>query len=224
MNEKLKRGRNFLLSDLFISDRTRLFTVGALVTNFAVGIVKIAIGSFYLSFFWGITGVYNIILGVVKMYALRRYNTVCKLPEGEARDTSERGGIIHMAIWTIAASFLFFAFAVVTTFWLPESAEYGIIPSLFVATSAFSKLVFGIIGSVKAGKRAPGIIANINVINVADGFVALALTQRALLFMEGTENAVFYSGIGGIVLGAVALCVAGFMLLRARKKRADIVS
>ena len=120
-----------------------------------------------------------------------------------------------MSLCAALASFLYLCFGV-TSLFLEDHASYGVPMACFIAASAFSKLIFNWIGAVRMREEHRGIIHQIKLLNVVDGLVAIALTQRALLNLEATPNVSFYCGLGEIVFGIAALLVSLLMVRRAR--------
>lgn len=103
--------------------------------------------------------------------------------------------------------------SIVLTFFLEHSARYGIASVCFIACVGFGKVIMGFISTIKTGKNINLIVHYIKLLNLADGFIAIALVQRAILMMEGIENANFYSSLGGIVFSALSFAVSIFIII-----------
>jgi len=218
MKTRLRQVGNFLFSNLMLDKRTRIFTLGTLIADFAFGIGKIIFSTIFLSLYFGLTGIYGIILGSAKIYALNRYIALPKIEDREMRLKKERKSLKKISNFILAASFVYFSLCFVSAFVFPEHSDYNDIFAIFVTTAAFAKLGFGIAGAIRAGKDCPPVIAHIKLINIADGFVAIALAQRALLLMEGTPNAHIYNGIIGIVMSCLAFGISIYMRVRVSKR------
>ena len=212
----------------YLSQRTIAFSFGSLVLNFFIGFVKVIISVFISSVTFAFNGIYNIILGFSKNSAIKRYNETERLTDKNEeiklakKKNIETKTCYKLCFYNLFASLIYLILSIITTFVLPEMAEYGIITALFIATVAFSKLITGIVSSVKTRKVDNLIIHYIKLINLSDGLISISLCQRALLCLDGvTAELSFYSGIGGIVFSALAIVLSAYMFIELRfiKKR-----
>jgi len=211
MENKIKIVSNFLFSDIMLDKRTRLFTLGTLIVNLVFGLGKVVLGIFFKSLFFGVTGIYSIVLGFTKVYALNRYLAISKIEDNNEMINTEKKSLKSMSNFVLVTSILYFGLCILSVFVWVEKANYHLILALAIVTSAFTTLGFGVVGSIKATKNAPIMIKYIKLVNVASGFIAIALAQRALLAVEGVENAYIYNGIIGIIMSCLALGVTFYM-------------
>lgn len=208
-------------SAAFLSARTRVFTVGSLVANIGTGAGKLVFSWFMSSYFLGVNGFYNILLGFFKLGAVRGYSRA-QLLEREPRLQAELKTCILLSVAAATASVVYLWFSVSVTFFYKDTAVYDVPAGCFIALCAFTKLITGIVSSVKTKTNGSPAIHYMKMLNVADGLVAIGLCQRALLFMnESSVDPAFFAGVGGIVFSSLALAFAVFMTASAivRKSR-----
>lgn len=207
-------------SDAFLSARTRVFTVSSLVANIGTGVGKLVFSWLMLSYFLGVNGVYNILLGFFKLGAVRGYGRA-QLLEREPRLKAELKTCILLSVAAAVASVVYLWFSVSVTFFYEDTAVYDVPAGCFIALCAFTKLITGIVSSVKTKTNGSPAIHYMKMLNVADGLVAIGLCQRALLFMsEESVDPAFFAGVGGIVFSSLALAFAVYMAASAIARRA----
>ncbi|MCL2675009.1 MAG: hypothetical protein FWE84_00215 [Firmicutes bacterium] len=127
----------------------------------------------------------------------------------------------NIAICASVISFLHFSFAIVSTFFYDENpSNYTLWIIYFVAAAAFVKILLATINSIRTRKNHSQIIHHLRLTDVANALIALALTQRAILYFVADEYAKIASGIGGIFfsLCAALVCLTMFLKSHGRKK------
>lgn len=198
----------------YLSQRTVFISFWSLLLNFLTGIVKIIISCFTFSYYFGMNGAYNVVLGSAKVKAVRQYSISKDLTDTEKKTKIENKTCYQLCWFAIASSLIYLVLSIVLTFFFQEvNAKYSISVVCFIAAVGFSKLVIGIINSVKTKHDTNLIIHYIKLLNLVDACVAIALVQRAILMMEGVENANYFSGIGGIIFSTIALMVSIYMII-----------
>ncbi len=211
----------------YLSQRTIALSFGSQVLNFFIGFVKIIMSIFINSVTFAFNGIYNIILGASKNSAIKKYNYSEKFSKQTEYDNLKKKDIetktcYSLCFYNLFASIIYLILSIITTFVLPEMSNYGIVIALFIACVAFSKLITGIVSSVKTRKIDNLIIHYIKYINLSDGLISLSLCQRALLCLDDTTaKTSFYSGIGGICFSILAILLSVYMFIELRyvKKR-----
>lgn len=159
-------------------------------------------------------GAYNVVLGSAKVKAVRQYSISKDLTDTEKKTKIENKTCYQLCWFAIASSLIYLVLSIVLTFFFQEvNAKYSISVVCFIAAVGFSKLVIGIINSVKTKHDTNLIIHYIKLLNLVDACVAIALVQRAILMMEQVENANYFSGIGGIIFSTIALMVSINMII-----------
>ncbi|MCL2062127.1 MAG: hypothetical protein FWH03_05865 [Firmicutes bacterium] len=195
---------------------------GFLAFNLVYGLAAAIISAVTLTLYLGIIGLYNLIFGITKLYGLWGYKKVTTeglTPEAVQKTESELAK--NMAICGSVMTFLVFSYSIVDLFFFPENpSNYGLWILIFVAASAFVKLVFSGIESIRAKKSKNIIIYHIKLLGNANGLVALGLTQRAILFFVEYEHARLVSGIGCAFfsLCALAICLTLFKTYKRQSK------
>lgn len=215
------RKRVFKLTDLisyrYYTQRTKFFAFGSMLANIAMGFGKIVLASLQKAFFFGCNGFYNIVIGIVKMYALRKHKLYSAKDDEKEKYEWETYAVRRLSLMVLAASTFYLGFGIVSMF-TSQSLSYGISTVCFIAASAFGKLILNVIGYLKTRKSNDKIINYITATNIADGFVSIGLTQRAILIMMQAEGAYFYSAVGEILFSAFALAVSVIMIFFAYRK------
>jgi len=184
---------------------TMLFNIGYGLTTAIISLAR-------LSFFIGITGSYSLILGIAKFYALKKYKRARSLENESEAKKLEMQSAKNITVCAAAISFLHFSFAIVSTFFHDESPSvYTLWFIYYVAGSAFIKILLAAVNAIKTRKSRSAVIRHLKLTDVANAFIALALTQRAILYFVGEESAKIASGIGGLFFSLCAGLVCLYM-------------
>lgn len=215
--KKMEEKRDFKQT---IKNMVKLHPIIFMVSLFSIlyGITMGVVSSIELSFYIGITGSYSLILGISKMYGLKKYEGI---ESGMTQDVLEveRKTTRTIAISTSVMSFLHFSFAIVSTFFYEENPNnYGIVLLWVVSGSAFVKIILSTIQSIRTRKNHNIIIHQIRLASICNALISLSLTQRSILYFVGDELARFGSGIGGIFFSLCAGIVCVLMFTKYKKR------
>lgn len=176
--------------------------------------VKFIAGAVSLSVFTVVSAFYSCGVMIAKALCVK----------GGKESGAKRRAYLCLAVAGVtAASAGLYAVGAVKQLLDPVGFGYGLIPAIAVATVAFYDLGAAVVGLIGAARKKDCFGVEMKRINLSGALAALALTQTALLSVNGGGN-LSSSGILGIVaaavtfVGAAVAAVKGIKLLFAVKK------
>ena len=124
---------------------------------------------------------------------------------------------LKMAILILVASIIFIMY-MSRLFFIDYSYNYNTIIGIVIAAFSFTELGISIGGIVSATKKNDYLMIGIKCCNLSSTFIAIVLTQIALLSLPETINANLYNAISGIVFGSLSMLIGIFMIIFYKKK------
>ena len=180
-----------------------------LVYNVVWAICKILFGAITASYFFCVSGVSTLLIGLTKQIYLKNYRA--------DNVEQKRKKAISISVLLIASS-LFFVFYMSKYFFLDETKNYGTILSIAIATFSFVELGISIYNFVKAKKSNDILLQSLKGCSLASSCFAIALTQVALLSATNT-NANLFNGIIGVVMGVFSALIGIYLLVVCAKQK-----
>lgn len=215
INNKLHSNKftNRLLTDKILKSNINLFK--GTFFNMIYGIFKFIIGIIYSSLWSGATGVYYLVLGIMKLSLTR--HVIKKSNEEIQRKQYRNTGILM---------FLLNATMVGIIILMIKNESSNSYPDYVVITQAaytFYILTIAIINMIKYRKDFSPIIEASKAINLVAAVMSLFILQVGMINQFGVENdALFKSTINsltGTITSIFTLSVAIFMLIKSKKKK-----
>ncbi|MNW37091.1 hypothetical protein D3C74_141240 [compost metagenome] len=201
------------------SDRTIRFAKASFIINAVVGAGKILLGLYLMSYWFGLNGVYCILLCFARKIALKKYET--------AKDLSDRSNGYLMAHSYLKTTGVFLCllsiiyFLVCNNLYLyGDTILFKGYLALLVALVSFLKLGFSIYGTIVTSRQDNPIAFGLKMLNLADALVSIVFTQYILLIFTESKNAVESSAFLGMVVSAI-LMIAGGVIFIKNYKSAD---
>ena len=190
-------------------------TSAAVVGNVFVGIGKLALGIFSLSFFTCVSALYTFGMVVAKCCALA--GIFKSKSENEQYRYYTLSGII-----LIVTSLLYIAYSV-RLFFHPTTSIYHMYIALAIAAFTFTEIAINIRGVIVERHNNTPLIHAIKVLSLASSLICLSLTQAAILSFASTEVDTHpaANGLIGLFTGALATGLGIFMVVRARKSKTN---
>ncbi|USS92153.1 hypothetical protein [Fructobacillus americanaquae] len=189
------------------ADRVVLYNLFSTVSNSMFAMIKITIGLVLWSLWFLIFGFYYLILLAIRAYFLFRYKQVriANFSNLERRKLEEiylrEGGIFYSILGLVLVGLSTFMFV----HGQPQNYNHNIV--LFIALIGFIKIVTSVIGWINSRQFNSPIISYLKALNLADGLVAIVMTQYALLSYKHSEFASSSTGLFGICIGFVLIIV-----------------
>lgn len=197
-------------------DRAAMYNAASLVINALIGIGKLILGLYLLSGWFITNAVYYLILCVAKAQVLHQYNVAKRIESKQERVVLEiqvykRGGIL---LCILGVSYLLVCLRM---YLLGEAFVFKGYIVYLVAAVAFTKLAFGISGTIANRHLKNPLISTLKMINFTDAMVSIVVTQATLLTMEGSPHAINTSACFGMGC-SVMFCLIGVRMMLHKKK------
>lgn len=197
-------------------DRAAMSNAASLVINALIGIGKLSLGLYLLSGWFITNAVYYLILCVAKAQVLHQYNVAKRIESPQERHVLEiqvykRGGIL---LCILGISYLLVCLRM---YLLGDAFVFKGYFVYLVAAVAFTKLAFGISGTIANRHLKNPWISTLKMINFTDAMVSIVVTQATLLTMEGSPHAINTSACFGMGC-SVMFCLIGVWMMLHKKK------
>ncbi|KRL12736.1 hypothetical protein [Schleiferilactobacillus perolens] len=183
------------------ADRVALMGMVSTSFSFVLALVKIGIGVWTSSLWLLIFGGYYVVLAIARSLFLQHYSRSRRKNEVLAAQQFVRaGGFAYVLLGTAftACAYIMFRGGYQT--------HFSRIAAITVATMGFYKITLAIVGFIRARRSAHGPLVFLKAMSLADGAMAIVLTQYALLSMESQAvNQV--TGLFGMAVGTVIALV-----------------
>jgi hypothetical protein len=188
-------------------DRTAVYSAASGASNFALAIVKIVMGAVLWSVWLIIFGGYYVLLFSTRAFLVHRYVLLSRgeITAGNVNKFLRLGGILYILLGVV------FTLCAITMYFGGYAAKFTTVTAITVATIGFYKIISAIVGFVRVRKMHHGPLTFLKAVSIADGLVALVLTQYALLSYEKSAQANTSTGLFGIGVGA-AITVVGIVV------------
>jgi len=212
--------------DIFQAARLRPIMFVVVIFAIVYGASNCIVSTVETSLYIGFVGIYSLILGISKLFALIKYKQVQQII---GQNQSIQDAIIiqnkaakNIAISLFVVSFFQLSFAIVSTFFDSNQDTHSTrFSMLFVFVTTVVKVLLNIIQLIRTYKEHNKIIYYIKLADIAAVIISIALLQRTiLLFVSSTY--LLASGIIGIALSLVAMLIATSLLIIRQKPITDI--
>lgn len=214
INKKLHSNKytNRLLTDKELKNNINLFS--GTFFNMIYGIFKFITGFIYRSVWFGATGVYYLVLGMMKLSLTKH---VIKKSDEKTQHNQYRNTGILMFLLNVAMVGM-----IVLMIKNGESAEY---PGFIIFAQAgytFYILIFAIINIIKYRKDHSPIVAASKSINLVAAVMSMFILQVAMINQFGVESDASFKSIINVITGSVTsfvtIGIAIFMIINSKKK------
>ncbi|KRN28702.1 hypothetical protein IV38_GL000906 [Lactobacillus selangorensis] len=189
------------------TDRVILFSSLTTVIALILALIKLGLGMILDSAWLLGFGSYYLMLVLGKVWLTYRYTKIRK-DETQAFDQSEYfwGGILFSLLGLIFAVFcLFMAFHGL-------NQHFAKLVTYLIALIGFVKIISASISLVRGRRLHNPLVNLLKSFNVANGAVALVLTQYAILMMKGAPYANYSTGLFGCGIGLLIVLIGlGFI-------------
>lgn len=218
INKKLHSNKytNRLITDRNLKNNINLFS--GTFFNMIYGIFKLITGFIYHSIWFGATGVYYLILGMMKLSLTR--HVIKKSDEKKQQIQYRNTGILM---------FLLNSAMVCMIILMIRDGESAIYPGYVIFAQAaytFYILIFAIINLIKYRKNHTPVIAASKSINLAASVMSLFILQVAMINQFGVDSDANFKSIINTLTGSVTsfitIGIAIFMLINSSKKNKKI--
>ena len=198
-------------------NRITTTVTGSLAINAFTGVSQLVIGLIFLSPWYIINSVYNLLLSAARVQSVRQYKKAIAIEDEKDRYDNEfavhkRGGIF---ICLMGISYLGIC---IWMFFTGESkVQNEMVLVLCVATVAFTKISLAIHGMIVNRHMHDPIVSLFKKIAFLDAMVSIVVTQCSLLTMMETAEAVGSSALFGMGVSLLFLAIGIFMLVKKKK-------
>lgn len=208
------------------SDRIVLYSALNTLPNATFAIFKIGVGLFYLSFWFLTFGGYYLALLAIRLNFLRAYHHVRTTNETVTERIREEKHYLFDGGLYYAGLGFFFTLLSFTLYMRNQNEHYTRFIAISIATIGFVKIIAAIISWFNTRKLKSPLISYLKALSLADGLLAIVMTQYALLSYQGESDASTTTGIFGMGIGTLLIVIGFVIALRSRHlkkqiKRAD---
>lgn len=215
INKKLHSNKytNRLLTDRDLKNNINLFS--GTFFNMIYGIFKFITGFIYRSVWFGATGVYYLVLGMMKLSLTKHVikNTDEKTQHNQYRNTGILMFLLNVAMVGM----------IVLMIKNGESAEYPGFVIFAQAGYTFYILIFAIINIIKYRKDHSPIMAASKSINLVAAVMSMFILQVAMINQFGVESDASFKSIINVITGSVTsfvtIGIAIFMIINSKTKK-----
>ncbi|MBW1606376.1 hypothetical protein [Lactobacillus sp. Sy-1] len=214
---KLKIKRHFINK----ADRIALFSLFNTFTSAIIAIFKIGLGIFYLSNWFLIFGFYYLILFFTRVYFLRRYTQIRLQNLTAAKRIAKED--LYLREGGLLYSLLGFALAGISGYMYTygSNQSYSELVIEMIALMGFIKIISSVVGWFKTRKFNSPILLFLKALNIADGLVAIVMTQYVILSYEHSPSASSSTGLFGMGIGSCLVVIGIVILIRSHFFRKD---
>lgn len=208
----------------YIGDaQDRIVLFGALSTpvSLVMALIKLILGLVYLSTWLLGFGLYYLVLVLAKVWLYVRYTRIRKqvLPPAATKREQYRemvaGGTLFAVLGLVFA--IFCAYMLLHGY----SRTFSLGAVLTIATIGFVKLISAIVNLLRARKHRSPLISLLKTFSLADGLVAIVLTQYAILAMKKSPTVNTSTGLFGLVIGVILMGVGTWFVITSRQRLRD---
>ena len=211
INKKLHSNKytNRLITDKDLKNNVNIFS-GTLF-NMIYGIFKFVTGIIYNSIWFGATGVYYLVLGIMKLFLAK--HIIKKSDEEKQMKQYRNTGILMFLLNSAMVGMIIL---------MIRDGESAVYPGFVIYAQAaytFYILTFGIINIIKYRKNHLPIIMASKSINFVAAVMSLFILQVAMINEFGGSNEFkdIINTITGSVASLIAIGVAIFMIINSKK-------
>lgn len=201
--------KEWLVKEDINHKKTNMITFFTMLGNLLWGIVKILFGVFVKDYFWCVSGVFTLDIGLSKIiYRVGRIKSNYDL-------TKEIPYYRNIGICLAAGSLMYICYMARLLIWDVPTINYDTILGITIAAFAFLDLGLAIRSFVISNKRHDFLLSGLRLVGISSGLTAIVLTQIALISLsnDGSINSNLYNGIFGVVAGVICLGISIFMII-----------
>lgn len=215
INKKLHSNKytNRLLTDRDLKNNINLFS--GTFFNMIYGIFKFITGFIYRSVWFGATGVYYLVLGMMKLSLTKHVikNTDEKTQHNQYRNTGILMFLLNVAMVGMIVLMI-------------KNGESAVYPGFIIFAQAgytFYILIFAIINIIKYRKDHSPIMAASKSINLVAAVMSMFILQVAMINQFGVDSDASFKSIINVITGSVTsfvtIGIAIFMIINSRTKK-----
>ena len=193
------------------TNRMIKLTGAACTANVILGLGKLLLGIYSLSFFTCVSALYT--FGIV----IAKYLALAGLLKSKNAKEQYRHYFLSGAV-LMAASVAYIAYSV-RLFFHPATSVYHMYVALLIATFTFFEITINLRGAIMERHNQTPLFHAIRMINLASSLICLVLTQTAILSFADTQTDLHpgANGVIGVVMGICAALLGLNMVIRIRK-------
>jgi hypothetical protein len=198
------------------TDRIVLTGVVGVPISLLLAIIKLVMSAIYLSTWLLGFGLYYLVMVLAKAWLAYRYTKIRLITDStQQRTAAERqelglGGLLFSLVGLIFSAFCYQMYHQGFNQHFSDNATY------LIALIGFIKLISAVVGLVRTRRHKSTLISLLKAFGLADGCVALVLTQYAILTMQHSTSANSATGLFGLGIGLVILLVGLWFVFKSR--------
>lgn len=199
------------------TDRIVLTGVVGVPISLLLAIIKLVMSAIYLSTWLLGFGLYYLVMVLAKAWLAYRYTKIRLITDStQQRTAAERqelglGGLLFSLVGLIFSVFCYQMYHQGFNQHFSDNATY------LIALIGFIKLISAVVGLVRTRRHKSTLISLLKAFGLADGCVALVLTQYAILTMRHSTSANSATGLFGLGIGLVILLVGLWFIFKSRQ-------
>ncbi|MEJ8303594.1 hypothetical protein [Saccharibacillus sacchari] len=204
------------------------FALLSAYANSGLALVKLALGIWGASPTLCLYALCSVGMAAAKWIAARSYRHIgdgggdgeSLFSNGEAGSQREEDLRVHTAVGAIIVAtsvpFLLHSLYVYTR---GGSADYPANVAIAIAAVTFTEIGMAIYGAIVAKRAGVRLVTLLKLTNLAFALFLLVLTQTAILSFADPRYLSTYNGLSGLLFGAGALSIGGYIVVRAGADR-----
>lgn len=219
MKNIIKNIKNYLLIEDVEHKKTNKITYFSMIQNLGWGIIKILFGIILSDYFWCISGLFTMDIGLCKfIYRKRRLKSNHEL-------IKEIPYYRYIGICLAIGSIIYIMYMGRLLLFDVETKTYDSIEGITIATFAFLDLGLAIKNFIVSNKKHDFLLSGLRLVGIVSALTAIVLTQVALLsFSSKSLSTVNQSnGFMGVGFGVICLFISCFMIVYSIIKQHKIV-
>lgn len=188
--------------------------------NLAYAAFKLGMGIYFRSTWFGATAVYYMVLCVIRYMLVRGDRAIAEIRDVHRRRTRAMRSYRQCG-WLILLLNIAMAGMIVQMIWYDEAFSY---PGVIIYASAaytFYRLTTAIISMMRFHKSENPLFSAAKSIDMCVALMSLYALQSAMIITFGEDEyfRLVMNSITGFAVSVCVICIAGYMLLRARRER-----
>lgn len=206
----MKRVISYINEKVETFNNSYLFSKLSMVKDYIFAAAKIIFGMFVASYFFIVSGLYSICVGLSKrsFFIGKEINESF---EGNRANiiSNEYKHLAKIAFFILIGSVVYVIY-MARLFFISSNFYYGEIPAVTIAAISFTELTLSIINL----KKSKGILnTGLRCVNLTSAFTAMVLAQIAILSFADNTDSFLYNAIIGTLFGGLCIVVAIIMFI-----------
>lgn len=195
--------------------QTIVNTLVGFVINYVGALAKIIMGIFTMSMLLAISGIYTVMIGIVKNIVFFSYQKI--------DEEKEHICLIAIGVLIMCSALAFLIYTLFAFYFYHAIYNYHYIMSIAIAGISFYELIMSFINFAKSRKSQDHLMTGLRCGNIASGFYAIVITQIALLAVYDKRNTTWAYNlltgtIASILAGLVGIWLIRFAINTYKKK------